>query len=285
MKLYYSPGACSLSPHIALEECGLPDEAILAPTKTKALPDGSDYRLVNPLGYVPYLVVDDGTATLEFVAQLAHGEPLHRWHHGRASVLRAPLARYAGRFLGRTRLRLFSVMGVTGLPGSRVDRHAYDWTRRRFGPPRLLRGLDVVGSSLVETGVVQAEPYLDAVAELAGRADAAGRYFAHRREDPDKLRRLAQRTGLQVVRPRLPLEIELRRGPVAAALASFPSSVGYTLPLVLTGVGSRIEVQPLPSAMLREGVGATARTFLDRVSRDMQHVARGTLPAVAATSS
>jgi len=65
MKLYYSPGACSLSPHIALEESGLAYEAILAPTKTKALPDGSDYRQVNPLGYVPYLVLDDGTGLRE----------------------------------------------------------------------------------------------------------------------------------------------------------------------------------------------------------------------------
>lgn len=65
MKLYYSPGACSLSPHIALEEAGLKYEAILAPTKTKTLPDGSDYRKVNPLGYVPYLVLDDGTGLRE----------------------------------------------------------------------------------------------------------------------------------------------------------------------------------------------------------------------------
>ena len=65
MKLYYSPGACSLSPHIALEEAGLKYEAIAAPTKTKVLPDGSDYRKVNPLGYVPYLVLDDGTGLRE----------------------------------------------------------------------------------------------------------------------------------------------------------------------------------------------------------------------------
>ena len=65
MKLYYSAGACSLSPHIALEEAGLKYEAISAPTKTKQLPDGSDYRKVNPLGYVPYLVLDDGTGLRE----------------------------------------------------------------------------------------------------------------------------------------------------------------------------------------------------------------------------
>ena len=65
MKLYYSAGACSLAPHIALEEAGLTYEAISAPTKTKQLPDGSDYRKINPLGYVPYLVLDDGTGLRE----------------------------------------------------------------------------------------------------------------------------------------------------------------------------------------------------------------------------
>lgn len=65
MKLYYSPGACSLSPHIALHEAGLRFEAIPAPTKTHKLPDGSDYHLVNPLGYVPYLVLDSGEALRE----------------------------------------------------------------------------------------------------------------------------------------------------------------------------------------------------------------------------
>ena len=65
MKLYYSPGACSLSPHIALKESGLSFEAIAAPTKTHQLPDGTDYYTLNPLGYVPLLVLDDGTQLRE----------------------------------------------------------------------------------------------------------------------------------------------------------------------------------------------------------------------------
>ena len=60
MKLYYSPGACSLSPHIVLKESGLAFEAIAAPTKTHKLADGTDYYTINPLGYVPFLVLDDG---------------------------------------------------------------------------------------------------------------------------------------------------------------------------------------------------------------------------------
>lgn len=65
LKLYYSPGACSLSAHIALRESGLPFEAIKAPTKTHTLDDGTDYYTINPLGYVPLLVMNDGTKLTE----------------------------------------------------------------------------------------------------------------------------------------------------------------------------------------------------------------------------
>jgi glutathione S-transferase len=65
MKLYYSPGACSLSPHIVLREAGLAFEPVLASTKTHKLPDGGDYYAINPLGYVPMLELDDGTRLRE----------------------------------------------------------------------------------------------------------------------------------------------------------------------------------------------------------------------------
>jgi glutathione S-transferase len=65
MKLYYSPGACSLSPHIALREAGLAFEPVLASTKTHQLPDGTDYYTINSLGYVPVLELDDGTRLRE----------------------------------------------------------------------------------------------------------------------------------------------------------------------------------------------------------------------------
>jgi glutathione S-transferase len=65
MKLYYSPGACSLSPHIVLNETGLPYEAVLASTKTKKLQDGTDYHTINSKGYVPTLELDDGTRLTE----------------------------------------------------------------------------------------------------------------------------------------------------------------------------------------------------------------------------
>ena len=82
MKLYYSPGACSLSPHIALKEAGLPFEAVAAPTKTHKLADGTDYYSINPLGYVPLLELDngqrlrEGPAIVQFIADLVPGKHL-----------------------------------------------------------------------------------------------------------------------------------------------------------------------------------------------------------------
>ncbi|MFL6695172.1 MAG: glutathione transferase GstA [Ramlibacter sp.] len=65
MKLYYSPGACSLSPHIVLREAGLAFDLVLASTKTHKLQDGTDYYGINPLGYVPLLELDDGARLRE----------------------------------------------------------------------------------------------------------------------------------------------------------------------------------------------------------------------------
>lgn len=82
MKLYYSPGACSLSPHIVLHESGLPFEAVLASTKTHKLQDGTDYYTINPLGYVPFLVLDDGRtlregpAIVQYLADQVPGKQL-----------------------------------------------------------------------------------------------------------------------------------------------------------------------------------------------------------------
>ena len=65
MKLYYSNGACSLSPHIVLRESGLPFELVRASTKTHALDDGTDYYTINPKGSVPLLELDNGERLTE----------------------------------------------------------------------------------------------------------------------------------------------------------------------------------------------------------------------------
>ena len=76
MKLYYSPGACSLSPHIVAEEAGIPLELVQVDLKTHTTAEG-DYRRVNPKGYVPALQLDDGRvltegpAVAQYLADLA----------------------------------------------------------------------------------------------------------------------------------------------------------------------------------------------------------------------
>jgi glutathione S-transferase len=65
MKLYYSPGACSLSPHIALLEAGLPYDLVKVDLRAKKLENGDDYLKVNPKGQVPALALDSGEVVTE----------------------------------------------------------------------------------------------------------------------------------------------------------------------------------------------------------------------------
>jgi glutathione S-transferase len=86
MKLYYMPGACSLSPHIVLKEAGVSFDKVKVDGKTKAMDGGGDYRTINPLGYVPLLELDDGTritegpAIVQYIADKNPGKNLAPAH-------------------------------------------------------------------------------------------------------------------------------------------------------------------------------------------------------------
>ena len=78
MKLYYTPGACSMAAHIVAEEEGIALEYVRVDLATHLTEEGLDFRAINPKGYVPALVLDDGGVLTENVAillYLAHLRP------------------------------------------------------------------------------------------------------------------------------------------------------------------------------------------------------------------
>jgi len=94
MKLYFFPGACSLSPHIALHEAGIKFEHVLVSSKTHQLKDGTDFHTINPLGYVPVLELDDGTRLTEgpaIVQYIADQAPDKKLAPANGTVARARL--------------------------------------------------------------------------------------------------------------------------------------------------------------------------------------------------
>lgn len=227
-------------------------------------------------------VVDDGTATMEFTEILARGGRLVRWH--RSGRRRSPVDAAFGVFAsaarrrltpgGRRHVELFSAMPATPPAGMVLRTNRFAWTRSRFGPPSVLDGTDLIGTSLVETGVVDPGHYAAVVAELALR-HGAKRYFAHRKEAPDKLHRLAADTGLEIVRPDLPLELVARRGPTGRQVLSFPSTVVHTLPLVLDGTGVALTVVDIDPSWLTAGAAPRAQTFLAGIThsaRDLHNL-------------
>ncbi|MDM0036667.1 glutathione transferase GstA [Variovorax sp. J22P271] len=148
MKLYYSPGACSLSPHIALREAGLAFEPVLASTKSHKLQDGTDYYGINPLGYVPMLELDDGTrlregpAILQYIADLA---PTKNLAPANGTMPRYRLQEWLT-FIGTEIHKSFSPLFNAGMPeeGKTISktklRSRYEWLDSQLAEKDYLMG-------------------------------------------------------------------------------------------------------------------------------------------------
>jgi hypothetical protein len=219
-------------------------------------------------------IVDDGTATLEFARQWAAGEQLSRWHQVATPKQRRQIAALARDQIAGTvrrrlssespcRLRLFTCMPLE-VPRVRIIRNDFSWVRARHPVPQLKPSADLVGTSLVENGVIRPDAYIDGVQTLISRYQA-DRYFAHRKEADWKLD-VIQRMGVDVIRPMLPLEIVARRGPIGQTIVSFPSTVVHTLPTVLAESGVQVVVCDIANEWYQPKVTLRADAFLDRVS-------------------
>jgi hypothetical protein len=212
------------------------------------------------------VVVDDGTATWEFAKCIDAGEPLVRWGVPLAGVERR--ATRAGRFYSPSPTRQLTVfsclndatpLAATGLA------NRYEWTRAWSRPEVVEDEIDLLGVSLVDTGVIARGPYVAAVAALA-QAQAPIRYIAHRRESESLVAEIATLPRVRVVRGDLPVELALRRGPVARRVITFPSTAAHTLPVVLGDVGVTVQVRPVERSWFTPATTRHAREFVARIA-------------------
>lgn len=141
----------------------------------------------------------------------------------------------------------------------------YTWSRETFGPVRVRAGADLAGSSLVETGVVDEDRYIDAVRWIA-RSRTARRYLAHRRESAGKLERIAGVTGMEIVHPELPLELTALTEPIGQSVLTFASTIAYTLPIVLRGAPVRVELCEIDDDWITPDTAERSVDFLRRIS-------------------
>lgn len=212
------------------------------------------------------VIVDDGTATWEYAACIDAGRPLVRWDVAPGRIeARAVRARRLLSPSSRRQVTVFSCLSsstpraATGL----VNRYA--WTRAWRRPVIESDRTDVLGVSLVDTGIVARAPYVAAVRELA-QDNGPIRYLAHRRESAGLLAEIAALSGVEVSRAELPAELALRAGPVAGRIITFPSTATHTLPIVLGDLAVHVDVRPVEPSWYLPSATERTRAFLSRIA-------------------
>jgi glutathione S-transferase len=143
MKLYFAPGACSLSPHIVAQEAGIPLTLVKVDLVTKKLADGGDFSAINPKGYVPALQLDDGELLTEgpaIVQYLADQKPGAKLVPAAGAFERYRVQEMLGYLNSEIHKTYSPLFRPTTPPELRKDRE--DYLRKRYQPidQQLARG-------------------------------------------------------------------------------------------------------------------------------------------------
>jgi glutathione S-transferase len=143
MKLYFAPGACSLSPHIVAHEVGIPLTLVKVDTATKQLADGGDYWAINPKGYVPALQLDNGEVLTEgpaIVQYLADRKPEANLIPAAGTFERVRVQEMLGYINSEIHKTYSPLFRPTTSPELRKDREEYLRKRYQLIETRLAKG-------------------------------------------------------------------------------------------------------------------------------------------------
>jgi glutathione S-transferase len=148
MKLYFSPGACSLSPHIVAREAGIPVDLVKVDLKARKLEGGGDYARINGKGYVPALALDDGTLLTEgpaIVQYLADRKPEAGLAPANGTIERYRLQEWLNFLtseIHKSFSPLFNPQAAEGWKQAARDNitRRFDWLAERLGPNPYLMG-------------------------------------------------------------------------------------------------------------------------------------------------
>ncbi len=148
MKLYYSPGACSLSPHIVMREAGIPVQLVKVDTSARKTEDGADFKAINSKGYVPTLELPDGQRLTEgpaIVQYLADQVPASRLAPANGTIERVRLQEWLNFITSELHKQfspLFDSRSEDGLKARLIEKIGgrFDWISKQLGNRDYLMG-------------------------------------------------------------------------------------------------------------------------------------------------
>ena len=148
MKLYYSPGACSLSPHIVMREAGIPVQLVKVDLSAKKTEEGGEFKAINSKGYVPTLELPDGQRLTEgpaIVQYLADQAPTRGLAPANGTIERSRLQEWLNFISAELHKQfspLFDPSNEESLKAKQIQKIGgrFDWITKQLGNRDYLMG-------------------------------------------------------------------------------------------------------------------------------------------------